>query len=175
MEPPEAPRRAGATPWLVILALVAASGAAVLVIVGRPLEAGIAVAICGGALTAGTIGGGWASIPRYRFSHAVGERLSDAVILGAVAWSSVEERPVASAAALAALSAAYLEAYVRAKAVGLGFRMWGPSLDRYVHFLLVALGLVVTSLLQAALWFAAAFALLGVVRLAFQAAREEPS
>jgi hypothetical protein len=105
----------------------------------------------------------------------VAERLSDAVILGAVAWASIEDRPVVSAAALAALSAAYLEAYVRAKALGLGFRMGRPSLDRYVHFLLVALGLVVTSVLQAALWLAAAFALLGVVRLTFQVAREEPS
>jgi hypothetical protein len=176
MEPPEAPRRAGATPWLTALALAIAAAVAALVLTGRWVEGGIATALCGAALAAGAVAVTARANPRHAFVHAVAERVCHAVILGAVAWASVREQPLVSAAAVAALSMAYLEAYVRAKAAGLGFGMGPPSVDRYVSLLLVAVGLLVTPTLQAALWLAAGIALLGVARLTFQVSRqEEPS
>jgi hypothetical protein len=78
-----------------------------------------------------------------------------------------------AAAALAAMGSAYLAAYVRAKAGGLGFRLDSLFPRDGLHFVLVGLGLLLMALLQVALWLAAAVSLLSVARDVGQVARQQ--
>jgi hypothetical protein len=176
MEGPEAPARGGAAPWLVALAALASGVAAALILTGRSVLAGAAVAVAGGALVFADV----RASGRQRFAHGVVERAVDGVVLGAVAWVAVvptgaavdaAPEPIISAAALSALGFAYLAAYVRAKGRGLGFEVSDPVLERPLHFALVSASLLFdqASLL---LWLAAAVDAQAVLRMAASVGRQ---
>lgn len=110
---------------------------------------------------------------RERFGTAVAARIADGAILGALAWISVPEDPLVAGAALAALGAAYLAAYVRSKAMGLGFRLDRLFPRDGMHFLVVGLGLLFGgTVLQVALWVAVGASLVSLGRDAGQVAEQ---
>ena len=168
----QASRDAGAAPWLPAVGIVAAGGATALLLLDRPVAAAVAVAVCGGALAVAAARTIEARSARLRFAQAVTERVCDAVILGAVAWVWVEDDAAISAAALTALGLSYLGAYLRAKAVGLGFRMTDQWMEQYVHFGLVSAGLFLEPGLLVLLWLAAAIDLQAAIRVAIQVGRQ---
>jgi len=170
MERTAHPPRTAALPWVALLGLLAAAGAAALVLAGQPLPAGVLTVAAGTAFVVASLR---ASHPRARFTEAVTERIGDAAILGAVAWVSVNEDAWVAGSALAALATAYLAAYVRAKAVGLGFRVEEPIADLGIRF--VVLGVGVTQggpVLLGALWLAAVVSAVSFVRGASRVARQ---
>jgi hypothetical protein len=115
----------------------------------------------------------WSAHPRLRFSGTVAERIGDAAILGAVAWVSVDEDPWMAAAALTALATAYLAAYVRAKATGLGFQVEDPVAERGIRFLVLAVGISQGGpVLFGALWVAVLISLQAFVREAARIGRQ---
>jgi hypothetical protein len=177
----------------IVLALVAGLTSASLILVDRyqdPLSvgppsriAGLATVAAGVLLQWGQRGGaGW-----NRFTARLAERLVDAVLLGSVAWVAADPPsgpsilsspdPWLSAVALTALGTAYLAAYVRAKALGLGFQV--PELPglRLIHFGLLGAGLLlwnsaVEGALPVALWLAAALSAVDVGRGSLLVARQ---
>lgn len=166
-------------PWtvaaLLSLAVLAAGGAAGLILLDAPGPAGVAVGIAAVALAAGGNLAARAGAPRLRLVASTSERAADAAVLGALAWVLLPGSPRAGAAAVTALSAAFVAAYLRVKGTGLGFRMaaWPPF--QPLRLAAVALALL-TPLVEAGLWGAAA---VGVVEAGGQTARvagqEEPT
>lgn len=163
--------RAVATLSLIAAAAVLAGLAAALVVLDQQTPAGLGVAGAGALLILAGIRAREAKSARLAFADASLERAVDAVILGAVAWAEIDLRPVVSAAALVALGASYLAAYLRAKSSGLGFPLGDSLIVRSVRWTIVALGLVFPSLLQLALWVSAAVSVQLIVRHASAVAR----
>ncbi|HEX2031540.1 MAG TPA: hypothetical protein VHL78_09085 [Actinomycetota bacterium] len=163
--------RAAAILSLIAAAAVLAALAAALILVGRETPAGVGVAGAGALLILAGIRAREAKSARLAFADASLERAVDAVILGAVAWAEIGARPLVSAAALVALGASYLAAYLRAKSSGLGFPLGDSLIVRSVRWTIVALGLVFPSLLQLALWVSAAVSVQLIVRHASAVAR----
>lgn len=137
MEHSADPPRTAAPPWVALLGLLSAAGASTLVLAGQPLLAGVLTVAAGAAFVVASLR---AAHPRARFTEAVTERMGDAAILGAVAWVSVNEDAWMAGSALAALATAYLAAYVRAKAVGLRFRVEEPIAERALRFVVLGVG-----------------------------------
>ena len=163
--------RAAAILWLIAAAALLAALAAALILVGQEPPAGLAVAGAGALLILAGIRAREAKSARLAFADASLERAVDAVILGAVAWAEIEGRPLVSAAAVIALGASYLAAYLRAKSSGLGFPLGDSLIVRSLRWTIVALGLVFPSLLQLAMWASALVSLQLVVRHATAVAR----
>lgn len=156
MEPSEPPPRTVRLPWVGLLGLVVAVGAAAMVLLERFLFAGAVLPISALVFISADVRAR-AADPGLRFGNAVSRYLADAAVLGGVAWVTVDDDPYLAAAALTALATAYLGAYFRAKAVGLGFRVPDAIPGDALHLLMVALGLVIggTLQLQVFLWLAA--------------------
>jgi hypothetical protein len=131
------------------LALAAAGIAAAFVLAGGAPEAGAAAAVAGLALAAAR----WRAppSPRLVLVGAVSERVLEAAVLGAIAWMALPEEPRLAGAAIVALGGSYLAAYVRVRAVGLGFRMSEPVWFRAVLWPAVAVGLLL-GWAELALW-----------------------
>ena len=173
MERSETASRPADFPWVALLGLLAAAGAAVLVLVGRPAPAGILTVAAGTAYTVAALR---AARQRVRFSEAVAERIGDAAILGAVAWISVDEDPWTTAAALTAMATAYLAAYVRAKATGLGFTVEEPIGELSFRFALLGVGVALgDGVLLGALWLAVLVSAQALVRVAARIGRQAES
>ncbi len=125
-----------------VLALAAAVACGVLLAVDQRLAAFIA------ALGAGTllVFVGWKARqtrdPRLRFADSLAERGVEAVILGTLAWTALPEEPGVAAAALAALVTSYLASYLRARALGLRFRVEEALLLRSVRVAFVGLAVL---------------------------------
>jgi hypothetical protein len=136
------PRRGSLVVSFSVLALAAAVAAAVLLGVDQRLAAFIAACGAGSFL----ILVGWrareARDPRLRFTDSLAERGVDAVILGTLAWTALPDEPGVAAAALAALVTSYLASYLRARAVGLRFRVEEPLLLRSVRVTFVAVAVL---------------------------------
>jgi hypothetical protein len=160
---------------LLALILLAAGAAAALVLTGRWIAAGVVTAVTAAAATVTGRRAKYTGDGRLTFADSAAERVADAVILGAVAWATVDE-PVVSAGALAALVLGYLAAYVRAKAIGLGFTVQESLIARGIRVGLVVLGLVVVDVLGVALWAASVLSLFSVLRQSVEVARQrEPA
>ncbi|MGH2681732.1 MAG: hypothetical protein ACRDIX_00680 [Actinomycetota bacterium] len=144
-----APVHPGAFFLLLALTLVGAVPAAALLLAGEDRAAGAAAVAAGVALVAASTGAG--GVPRFVLLHAVAERLIEAVILGAIAWVALPEQPRLAGAAVLALGASYLAAYLRVRSEGLGFRVTVPVALRAAPPFLVALGLLVGTV-EVALW-----------------------
>lgn len=156
-------------------AIAAAAAASALLLAGSGRIAAVPVALAGAALVPAGRRARRNAGPRSVFVDSVAERAVDAMLLGSVAWVALPEAPRLAGAALAALVAGYLASYLRARAVGLGFRVEESVADRSVHLGGLALGLA-TGYVEVALWAAAAWSIAVTARRAFDVARQgEPA
>jgi len=89
--------------------------------------------------------------PRGAFFDSVVDRVSDAVLLGGVAWHLAGESAYLPMLAFAAVALSMLISYERAKAEGLGFTAKGGLMERAERLVLLAVGLAL-DLLVLALW-----------------------
>jgi hypothetical protein len=174
MERSESPPRTVRLPWIGLLGLLVAVVAGALVLLERFLLAGVVLPISTLAFMSADVRRRRTADPGLRFGNAVSRRLADAAVLGGVAWVSVDDDPYVAAAALTALGTAYLAAYVRAKAVGLGFGVPDAIPGEALHFLMVAVGLVVGGMLQLQvfLWLAAVVSAVSMARDVSHIARQ---
>ena len=91
--------------------------------------------------------------PRGAFFDSVIDRVSDALLLGGVAWYLDSTQPGRIAMLpLAVLAASMLVSYERAKAESLGFDARGGLMERAERLLFLGFGLLFESLLVAVLW-----------------------
>lgn len=163
MAPNPQPRtRPGAVLAILVAAAAAAGAAAYLTLITEPRAAGIAVAVAGAALILGDLRSREGGQPRLLFASSVAERVVDGTVFGALAWALMPAEPRAGAAALAALSAAYVATYIRAKATGLGFDVEEPRFLQPLRMGAVATGLL-TGAVEPGLWAATAVGVGGVV------------
>jgi CDP-diacylglycerol--glycerol-3-phosphate 3-phosphatidyltransferase len=91
--------------------------------------------------------------PRGAFFDSVVDRVSDALLLGGVAWylASTQSGRVA-VLPLAVLAASLLVSYERAKAESLGFDARGGLMERAERLAALAIGLLFDSILVPVLW-----------------------
>jgi len=92
--------------------------------------------------------------PRGAFFDSVVDRVSDALLLGGVAWYLGSEPGAGRIAVLpmAVMGASMLISYERAKAEGLGFSARGGLMERAERLLFLGFGLLFDSLLVPVLW-----------------------
>jgi CDP-diacylglycerol--glycerol-3-phosphate 3-phosphatidyltransferase len=91
--------------------------------------------------------------PRGAFFDSVIDRVSDALLLGGVAWYLAATQPGRVAVLpLAVLAASMLVSYERAKAEALGFDARGGLMERAERLALLGLGLLFETLLVPVLW-----------------------
>jgi len=91
--------------------------------------------------------------PRGAFFDSVADRVTDALLLGGVAWylAGTESAHLA-VLPFAVLAASMLISYERARAESLGFNARGGLMERAERLILLALGLLFDSLLVPVLW-----------------------
>ncbi len=91
--------------------------------------------------------------PRGAFFDSVADRVTDALLLGGVAWhlSSTEGGRIA-VLPMAVMGASMLISYERSKAEGLGFSARGGLMERAERLVLLGLGLLFDSFLVPVLW-----------------------
>jgi CDP-diacylglycerol--glycerol-3-phosphate 3-phosphatidyltransferase len=136
---------------------------------GVVLAAGASVAIANGALRAGLLllilcalpdlldgavakASGTAG-PRGAFFDSVSDRVTDALLLGGVAWHLSTTHPGRIAVLpLAVLGASMLISYERAKADALGFDARGGLMERAERIIVLGVGLLFDSILIPLLW-----------------------
>ncbi len=152
-----------------------------LTILGVVMAAAAAVALGNGALRGGLLllvlaavpdlldgavakASGTAS-PRGAFFDSVADRVSDALLLGGVAWY-LSGTPPGRIALLpvAVLAASMLISYERARAESLGFRAKGGIMERAERLVVLGLGLLFDSLLIPVLWIMLALTLYTAVQ-----------
>ena len=140
-----------------------------LTLIGIVMAVGASFAIANGALRGGLLllvltavpdlldgavakASGTAS-PRGAFFDSVSDRLTDALLLGGIAWflASTHDGRVA-VLPLAVLGVSMLISYERAKAESLGFDARGGVMERAERIILLAFGLLFDSLLIVVLW-----------------------
>lgn len=92
--------------------------------------------------------------PRGAFFDSVVDRVSDALLLGGVAWYLASQPGSGRIAVLpmAVLGASMLISYERAKAEGLGFSARGGLMERAERLVVLGIGLLFDSLLVPVLW-----------------------
>ncbi|HEY7072023.1 MAG TPA: CDP-alcohol phosphatidyltransferase family protein [Acidimicrobiales bacterium] len=91
--------------------------------------------------------------PRGAFFDSVVDRVSDALLLGGVAWYLASTQPGRIAVLpFAVLAASMLISYERAKAEALGFDARGGLMERAERLAFLAFGLLFESLLVPVLW-----------------------
>ena len=91
--------------------------------------------------------------PRGAFFDSVIDRVSDALLLGGIAWYLDSTQPGRVAMLpLAVLAASMLVSYERAKAESLGFDARGGLMERAERLLFLGFGLLFESLLVPVLW-----------------------
>jgi CDP-diacylglycerol--glycerol-3-phosphate 3-phosphatidyltransferase len=136
---------------------------------GVILAAGCSVAIANGALRAGLLllvlcalpdvldgavakASGTAG-PRGAFFDSVSDRVTDALLLGGVAWFLSTTHPGRIAVLpMAVLAASMLISYERAKAESLGFHAKGGIMERAERIILLGFALLFDSLMIPVLW-----------------------
>jgi len=104
--------------------------------------------------------------PRGAFFDSVVDRVSDALLLGGVAWY-LSSQPGAGRIAvlpMAVLGASMLISYERAKAEALGFNARGGLMERAERLIVLGLGLLFDSLLVPVLWLMLALTLFTAIQ-----------
>jgi CDP-diacylglycerol---glycerol-3-phosphate 3-phosphatidyltransferase len=161
-------RRTGITAdHLTVTGVVVAAGAAVAIGAGA-LELGLLLLVlCAvpdlldGAVAkaSGTAG------PRGAFFDSVSDRVTDALLLGGVAWylAGVHDGRIA-VLPMAVLAASMLVSYQRAKAEALGFDARGGLMERAERIIALGIGLLFESLLVPILWLMLALTLVTAVQ-----------
>lgn len=161
-------RRVGLTAdGLTALGVVMAAAAS-LAIANGALRAGVLLLALTGlpdaldgavAKAAGTAG------PRGAFFDSVADRVSDALLLGGVAWFLASDQGGhAAILPMAVLGASSLISYERAKAEALGFQARGGLMERAERTIALGLGLLFDSLLVPVLWVMLALTLVTAVQ-----------
>lgn len=148
---------------------------------GVVVAAGASIAIANGALRAGLLllvlcalpdlldgavakASGTAG-PRGAFFDSVMDRITDALLLGGVAWYLASTDPGRTAVLpLAVLGASMLISYERAKAESLGFDARGGLMERAERLIALAVGLLFDSILVPILWAMLALTLVTAVQ-----------
>jgi CDP-diacylglycerol--glycerol-3-phosphate 3-phosphatidyltransferase len=103
--------------------------------------------------------------PRGAFFDSVADRVSDALLMGGVAWYLASEYGGHIAVLpLAVLGASMLISYERAKAESLGFDARGGLMERGERFVVLGFGLLFDSLLVPVLWVMLALTLVTAVQ-----------
>ena len=110
--------------------------------------------------------------PTDRMLDELLDRAWDGVILGTIAWVTRSAAPTTAVAALVALCASFLSAYVRARGASLSYSVEESHITRGMRYALVCAGLAF-GWLTWTLWVAAAMSVLAVVVRTSQVAREE--
>jgi CDP-diacylglycerol---glycerol-3-phosphate 3-phosphatidyltransferase len=149
-------RRTGLTPdHLTIIGLVIGIGAAVAIGTGRLLLGLFLVILAAlpdlldGALAKATE----ASSQRGAFFDSTVDRITDAVLLGGIAWYlASEESPHMALLPYALMAVSSLISYQRAKAESLGLDAKGGLMERAERIVLICLGLLIEPLLVPILW-----------------------
>ena len=90
--------------------------------------------------------------PRGSFFDSVADRVSDALLLGGVAWFLAGDGGHIVLLPMALLAASMLVSYQRAKAEALGFSAKGGIMERAERLIALGLGLLFDSLLVPVLW-----------------------
>jgi hypothetical protein len=162
-----------ATPLIAIGGGVAAAGAATwLVLDGAPRPGGL-LALAAGALLllAASRSHGDERVLERTFD-SLADRLFDAGLLSAVAWTARSARPSVAAGALLALGGSFLSAYIRARGASLGYGVEESPVTRAIRYALVGVGLA-AGWLSWTVWALAALVLLASAVRASQVAKEE--
>jgi phosphatidylglycerophosphate synthase len=135
---------------LTAIGLLFVVSAAVALLLGRPVTAGVLLALGGIAdLLDGSVArarGG--TTVRGGFYDSVADRVADGVILAAVAWV-VRADPVLFGLAVAALLSAEVTSYIRAKAESLGYDCSVGLFERAERTIILVAGLVFHAVLLA--------------------------
>lgn len=167
-------RPRAASVWTILAgAVLAAASAATFGLLDRLSLAGGATGIAALAVVVAGWSGRETRRPRVGFAVSMLERAVDAAILGALAWSLLPSR--AGVAALVALAASYVAAYVQVKAEGLGLdaRAWALAWPAAMAVLAAGLAAGVP---EAGLWGAAAISIAAALARSVRVARRrEPS
>jgi len=90
--------------------------------------------------------------PRGSFFDSVADRVSDALLLGGVAWFLADDGGHIVLLPMALLAVSMLVSYQRAKAESLGFSAKGGIMERAERLIGLGLGLLFDSLLVPVLW-----------------------
>ena len=112
--------------------------------------------------------------PTDRMLDELLDRAWDGVILGTIAWVERGASPSTALAALVALCASYLSAYVRARGASLAYSVEESHVTRGVRYALVAAGLTF-GWLSWTLWVVAGVSVMAALVRTSQVAREERS
>jgi len=158
--------RLGVSPnVLTTLGLALTAAAALSVASGRPMLAG-GLLLLGGAMD--TFDGAVArasgrSTPFGGFYDSVSDRISDGLILAGIAWYVID-RPRLLLVTLAALVAAQVTSYVRARAESIDLECEVGILERAERALLLIVGLLVAPLFEPVLWVLAIGGIITVVQ-----------
>jgi CDP-diacylglycerol--glycerol-3-phosphate 3-phosphatidyltransferase len=150
---------------LTTLGLLLTAAAALSVATGRPMLAG-ALLLLGGAMD--TFDGAVArasgrSTPFGGFYDSVSDRISDGLILAGIAWYVID-RPRLLLVTLAALVAAQVTSYVRARAESIDLECEVGMVERTERAMLLIVGLLVTPLFEPVLWVLAVGGIITVVQ-----------
>lgn len=161
-------RRGGFTAdRLTLLGLVMAVAAAIAIGNGA-LRAGFLLLVLTGipdALDGAVAKASGTASPRGAFFDSVADRVSDALLLGGVAWFlASREGGHAALLPFAVLGASALISYERAKAEGLGFDARGGLMERAERTVALGFGLLFDSLLVPVLWLMLALTLVTAVQ-----------
>jgi CDP-diacylglycerol--glycerol-3-phosphate 3-phosphatidyltransferase len=149
-------RRTGITADHLTATGVVLAGAAAIAIANGALRAGLLLVIlCAlpdlldGAVAKATGTAG----PRGAFFDSVSDRVTDALLLGGVAWYlSTTHTGRIAVLPLAVLGASMLISYERAKAEALGFQARGGLMERAERIIALCVGLLFDSILIPVLW-----------------------
>ena len=160
-------------PWLLVVSSLGAVAAGALVVVRRPIPAGIVGLVAGLASIVAGAAARRSREPRFVFADHAVERLLEASLFGTIAWVTAASSPWTAGAALAALVSSYLASYLTAKATGLGFEVRERLPYRSVRPLFPVVGLLVPPALDLALWAAVAISLEPFARHGLSIARQE--
>ena len=149
-------RRTGITANHLTLTCLARATAASLTIAQGWLRAGLVLLILTAVpdvLDGAVAKASGTASPRGAFFDSVIDRISDALLLGGVAWYLASTQPGrVSVLPLAVLAASLLISYERAKAESLGFDARGGLMERAERLILLGFGLLFESLLVPVLW-----------------------
>ncbi|HET7488188.1 MAG TPA: CDP-alcohol phosphatidyltransferase family protein [Acidimicrobiales bacterium] len=113
--------------------------------------------------------------PRGAFFDSVSDRVTDALVLGGIAWYLASEHGAhAALLPFAVLGASSIISYERAKAESLGYVAKGGLMERAERIIAICLGLLVSALLVPILWVTLALTVFTAVQRFFKVWRQAP-
>lgn len=149
-------RRKGVSPDLITaVGVVSAAGAAVSTAIGALNMALLLLGVAGACdlLDGAVAKAAGPGTPRGSFIDSVADRVSDALLLGGVAWYLAANRGAELAVLpLGVLAATMLVSYERAKAESLGFDARGGLMERGERMVALGIGLLFDGALVVVLW-----------------------